>query len=123
VFRPHRYPDLVDDALYPVVRNLINALSGNSSVNANRGNNRRETVFSMRFAPSKRTNIYIYIGSLLPGNAAVNMHPQQWETVFSVGSVQRSYLKNKRALQFRSQSQDRIKSETPVWRRDRIPPP
>jgi hypothetical protein len=27
------------------------------------------------------------IGSLLPGNAAVKMHPQQWETVFSVGSV------------------------------------
>jgi hypothetical protein len=23
-------------------------------------------------------------------------HPQKWETVFSVGSVQRSYLKNKR---------------------------
>jgi hypothetical protein len=36
------------------------------------------------------------IGSLLPGNAAVNMHPQQRETVFSVESVQRSYLKNKR---------------------------
>jgi hypothetical protein len=32
----------------------------------------------------------------LIGNAAVNMHAQQWETVFSVGSVQRSYLKNKR---------------------------
>jgi hypothetical protein len=30
------------------------------------------------------------IGSLLPGNAAVNMHPEQWGTVFSVGSVQRS---------------------------------
>jgi hypothetical protein len=24
------------------------------------------------------------------------MRPQQWETVFSVGSVQRSYLKDKR---------------------------
>jgi hypothetical protein len=35
-------------------------------------------------------------GCLLPGNAAVNMYPQQWDTVFSVGSVQRSYLKNKR---------------------------
>jgi hypothetical protein len=43
----------------------------------------------MRSAPSKGTDI----GSLLPSNAAVNMHPQQWETVFSVGSVQRSYLK------------------------------
>jgi hypothetical protein len=30
------------------------------------------------------------------GNAAVNMHPQQWETVFSVGPVQRGYLKTKR---------------------------
>jgi hypothetical protein len=34
--------------------------------------------------------------SLLPGNAAVNMRPQKWETVFSVGSVQRSCLKDKR---------------------------
>jgi hypothetical protein len=43
------------------------------------------------------------MGSLLPGNAAVNMHPQQWETVFSVGSMQRSYLKNKRRYEFRSE--------------------
>jgi hypothetical protein len=35
------------------------------------------------------------IGSLFPGNAAVNINPQEWETVFSVGSVQRNYLKNK----------------------------
>jgi hypothetical protein len=28
--------------------------------------------------------------------AAVNMDPQQWETVFSVESVQRSYLKSER---------------------------
>jgi hypothetical protein len=49
----------------------------------------RETVFlcSPRRAKAR---------SLLLGNAAVNMHPQQWETVFTVGSVQRSYLKNKR---------------------------
>jgi hypothetical protein len=40
------------------------------------------------------------IGSLLPGNAAVNIHPQQWETVFSVGSVKRSYLKIKRRYSF-----------------------
>jgi hypothetical protein len=32
----------------------------------------------------------------LPGNAAVNMHPQHWEKVLSEGSVQGSYLKNKR---------------------------
>jgi hypothetical protein len=67
--------------------NLISALPGNSSVNTNRGNNRRETVFSMRSASGK---------SALPGNAAGNMHPQQLKTVFSVGFVQRSYLKNKR---------------------------
>jgi hypothetical protein len=35
------------------------------------------------------------IESLFPGNAAVNMLPQQWVTVFSVVSVLRSY-KNKR---------------------------
>jgi hypothetical protein len=28
------------------------------------------------------------------------MHPQQWETVFSVGSVQRSYLKDERRCEF-----------------------
>jgi hypothetical protein len=39
----------------------------------------------------------------LPGNAAVNMHPQQWETVFSVRSVQRSYLKNERRYEFSSE--------------------
>jgi hypothetical protein len=41
------------------------------------------------------------VGSLLPGNAAVNMHPEQWETVFSVGSMQMSYLKDKRCHEFR----------------------
>jgi hypothetical protein len=59
-----------------IVTNFISALPGNSSVNTNRGNNRREIVFSMRSAPSKSTDIYI--GSLLPDNAAVNMHPRQW---------------------------------------------
>jgi hypothetical protein len=43
------------------------------------------------------------IGSLLPGNAAVNMQPQQWKTVISVGSVQRSYLKNERRYEFSSE--------------------
>jgi hypothetical protein len=54
----------------------------------------------MRSAPSKIRAI----GSLLPGNADVNMHPQHWETVFSVGSVQRSYLKKRTALEFSSES-------------------
>jgi hypothetical protein len=41
------------------------------------------------------------IGNMLPGSAAVNMHPQQWETVFSVGSVHRGYLKtNGATVQF-----------------------
>jgi hypothetical protein len=33
---------------------------------------------------------------ILAGNAAVIMQPQQWKTVFSLVSVQMSYLKNKR---------------------------
>jgi hypothetical protein len=41
------------------------------------------------------------MGSLLPGNADVNMRPSQWE-VFSVGSVQRSYLKDERHYEFSS---------------------
>jgi hypothetical protein len=28
------------------------------------------------------------------------MHPQQWETVFSVGFVQRSYLKDEQRYEF-----------------------
>jgi hypothetical protein len=40
---------------------------------------------------------------MLPRNAAVNMHPQQWETVFSVGSVQRSYLKDEWHYEFSSE--------------------
>jgi hypothetical protein len=43
------------------------------------------------------------IESLLPGKAAVNMHPQQWETVFSVGYVQRSYLTDERRCEFSSE--------------------
>jgi hypothetical protein len=43
------------------------------------------------------------MGSLLPGNTAVNMHPQQWEVVFSVGSMQRSYLKSERRYEFSSE--------------------
>jgi hypothetical protein len=34
--------------------------------------------------------------STLPGNAAANMHPQQWETVFSMGAVQRNYFEDHR---------------------------
>jgi hypothetical protein len=41
---------------------------------------------------------------MLPGNAAVNMHPQQWETVFSVGSEQKSYLKRRYTSQKRLQN-------------------
>jgi hypothetical protein len=43
------------------------------------------------------------IGNLLPGNAPVNMHPQQRETVFSVGPVQRSYPKGERRHEFNSE--------------------
>jgi hypothetical protein len=39
------------------------------------------------------------IGGMLSSNAAVNMHPQRCETEFSVGSVQRSYLKTKRRVE------------------------
>jgi hypothetical protein len=52
-------------------------------------------MFSMGFAPSK-----IGIGCLLPGKAAVNMHPQQWETLFSVGSVEMSFLTNEPRYEF-----------------------
>jgi hypothetical protein len=54
------------------------------------------TMGKLCFLCSPREQKHGDIGSLLPGNAAVNMHPQQWKTVFSVGSVQRSYLQNKR---------------------------
>jgi hypothetical protein len=50
-----------------------------------------ETVFCAVRAYKKHGDI----GSLLPGNAAVNMHPQQWEAMFSLWSVRRSYLNNK----------------------------
>jgi hypothetical protein len=40
-----------------IVTDLINALPGNSSVNTNTGNNRRETVFSLRSAPGWRTDL------------------------------------------------------------------
>jgi hypothetical protein len=74
-------------------------LPGNSFVNTNTGNNRRETVFCAVRAEQKHGAI----GSLLPGNAAVNMHPQKWETVFSVGSAQRSYLKDERRYELSSE--------------------
>jgi hypothetical protein len=57
-----------------IVTDLINALPGNSSVNAVRIEQKHGDI-----------------GSPLPCNAAVNMHPQQWETVFSVRSVLRRY--------------------------------
>jgi hypothetical protein len=71
-----------------IVMVLINALPGNSFVNTNTGNNRTETVFY--------AVVHGAVGNLPPGNEVVNMHPQTWETVFSVGSVQRSYLKDDR---------------------------
>jgi hypothetical protein len=78
---------------------LINALPGNSSVNTNTGNKRRETVFYAVRTEQKHGAT----GSLLPGKAAVNMHPQKWETVFSVVSVQRSYLKDEQRYEFSSE--------------------
>jgi hypothetical protein len=51
----------------------------------------RENVFYGVRAEQKNGDT----GSLSPDNAEVNMLLQQWETVLSVGSVQRSYLKNK----------------------------
>jgi hypothetical protein len=75
---------------------LINALSGNSFVNTNTGDNRRETVFcAVRTAQKHGAT-----ESVSSGNAAVNMHPQQWETVFSMGSVQMSYLKDEQRYEF-----------------------
>jgi hypothetical protein len=79
---------------------LINALPGNNAVNTNKGNNRRgNCVFYAVLAEQNHGDI----GSLLSVNAAVNMHIQQWETVFSVGSEQRSYLKNARRYEFSSE--------------------
>jgi hypothetical protein len=40
---------------------------------------------------------------MLPGNAAVNIHPQQWEMVFSVGSVRMSYLRDELRYEFSSE--------------------
>jgi hypothetical protein len=57
-----------------IVTDLTNMLPGNSFVNTNTG------VFCAVCIEQKHEEI----GSLLPGNAAVNMHPQQWETLFSV---------------------------------------
>jgi hypothetical protein len=68
---------------------LINVLPGNGSVNTNTFNNRRETIFYVVRAEQKHGDI----GSVLLGNAAVDMHPQQWGKVFSVSYVHRSYLK------------------------------
>jgi hypothetical protein len=66
--------------------------NNNSFVNTNTGNNRREALFY-----AVRTELALgTVESLLPGNEAVNMHPQQWETVSPVGSVQRSKIKDER---------------------------
>jgi hypothetical protein len=64
-------------------------LPDNSSVYTNT-DNRMENVF---LCGEQKHGA---IGSLLPGNVTVNMHPQQYGTVFSVGSVQRNYLNDKR---------------------------
>jgi hypothetical protein len=69
-----------------------------SSVNTNRGNSRKKIPF---YAVQKEQR-HGATGSLLQGNAEENMHPQQWETVFSVGSAQKSYLKGKRRYEFSS---------------------
>jgi hypothetical protein len=89
----------LDTKFVDIETDVINALPLNSSVNTNRGKNRKETVF----CAVRPEQMHGDIGSLLSGNAAVNMHPQQWETVFSVGSVQRSYLKNERRYEFSSE--------------------
>jgi hypothetical protein len=81
-----------------IVTDLFNVLPGNSFVKTNNGNNRRKIVFLC--GPRRAGGD---LGSLLPGNAAVNMHPQQCETEFSVGSVQRSYLKDERRYEFSSE--------------------
>jgi hypothetical protein len=84
-----------------IVTDFINALPSNSFVNTITGNNRRDTVFYAFRAEKKQGDICL--GSLLPGNAAVYMHTQQWETVFSVGFVQRSYHKNELRYVFSSE--------------------
>jgi hypothetical protein len=75
-----------------IVTDLINALPGNRSVNTNTLNNRGDTVFYAVRAERAHGSV----GSLLPSNEAVNMHSQQWETVFFVGSVQMGYLRDER---------------------------
>jgi hypothetical protein len=77
-----------------IVTDLIKAFPGNSSVNTNTGNNRRETVFYAVRAEQKPGAI----GSLLPGDTAVDMHPQQWKTVFSVGPCKGVILKTNGAM-------------------------
>jgi hypothetical protein len=77
---------------FDTVTDLINALPGNSSSNTNIGNNRKQTVFYAVRAERAHGDV----GSLSPGNEDINMYPQQWETVFSVGSVQSSFLRDER---------------------------
>jgi hypothetical protein len=50
------YVKMRGQLLINIVMDLINVLLGNSFVNTNRGNNRRETVFSMSSAPSNSRN-------------------------------------------------------------------
>jgi hypothetical protein len=71
--------------VYHVVTDLIIALPGNSFVNTNTGN-KGNCVFYAICAEQKHGAIR----SPFPGNTAINIHPQQWEMVFSAGSVQRS---------------------------------
>jgi hypothetical protein len=82
----------INGASYYNVTDLFNTLPGNRFVNTKTGNNRMGIVFCAVRAEQN----HAAMGSLLPGDAAVNMHPQQWETVFSVESVERSCLKNER---------------------------
>jgi hypothetical protein len=93
-----RQPGKRNASVY-IVTDLINALPGNSSINTKRQQQKGNCVFCAVRAEQKHGAIE----SLLPGNAAVNMHPQQWETVFSVVFVQTSYLKNERRYEFSSE--------------------
>jgi hypothetical protein len=74
------YPDPVHSVvpyyfkiIFNIVMDLIDVLPGNSFVNTNTGNSRGEIVFYAVRAGLARGAV----GSLLPGNEAVNMHPQQ----------------------------------------------
>jgi hypothetical protein len=83
----------------------MNALPDNSSVNRNRGNNRRKTVFSMQSVPSKSTDIYRK--SVARQRSGKHTSTIMGDGVFR-GSVQRSSLKNKRRYSDRVLSSRKI---------------